>query len=231
MNRTQKHSVRPADSSGPRTDLPSIACGTGRARRIRMSRSSRLRGGRTLLEAIIAALLSLFVGTALLMLVQSTITARSTVLDENAAMRDTRRTLDTLENNLRNAQMNGGQAFSAASSNSVTCYTAMTGAATARYWLDTTVTPNAFKQTVGGVTTTLLTDVQSIQFTYYVGSSANFTGTSAQWSTTTNANAPTNAELPNIGAIGITASVTNGGVSRTLTTLVRLRNSPSKPHI
>jgi hypothetical protein len=190
------------------------------------------RRGRTLIEALIASLLSLFIGSALLMLVQSTMTARVSVLDGGAASRDLRTSLDTLENNLRNAQMvSGTGAFSAASASSITCYTNTTGTTTARYWLDTSTTPYSFKQTVGGTTTVLLTDVQSITFTYYVSSSSNYTSPSNQWSTTTSASTPTSSEISNIGAIGITVSVTSGGVSRTLTTVVRLRNSPSKPHI
>jgi len=193
---------------------------------------ARRRRGRTLVEALIASLLSLFIGSALLMLIQSTMTARVSILDGGAAGRDLRTVLDTLENNLRNAQMvSGTGAFSSATANSVTCYTDTTGTATARYWLDTSSSPYSFKQTVGGTTTVLLTDVQSITFTYYTSSSSNYTSPSSQWSTTANANAPTTTEISNIGAIGITVSVTSGGVSRTLTTFVRLRNSPSKPHI
>lgn len=166
------------------------------------------------------------------MLIQSTMTARVTVLDGGATSRDVRTTLDTLENNLRNAQMVPATGvFSAATASSITCYTNTAGTATARYWLDTSTTPYSFKKTVGVTTSVLLTDVQSITFTYYKSSSTNYTSPSNQWSTTTSASAPTVAEIPNIGAIGITVSVTSGGVSRTLTTFVRLRNSPAKPHI
>ena len=197
----------------------------------RRRRTARLRSGRTLIEALIAALLSLFVGSALLMLIQSTMTARTTVLDGNAAMRDTRDCLDALENGIRNAQMVGTSGvFSAATGSSITCYTNQAGTTTTRYWLDTTTTPYAFKQTVAGVTTVLLTDVQSITFTYYVNSSTNYTS-AGPWNTSASASAPTAAEIPNIGAVSISVSITNGGVSRTLTTLVRLRNSPAKPHI
>ena len=192
---------------------------------------SRVRSGGTLIEALVAALLSLFIGSALLMLIQSTMTARTTVQDGSASMRDTRDCLDALENNIRNAQMAGASGvFSTATINSITCYTNTAGTTTARYWLDTTTTPYSFKQTVAGVTTVLLTDVTSITFTYYVNNTTNYTSSSA-WSTSTNANAPTVAEIPNLGAVAISVSVTSGGVSRTLTTLVRLRNSPNKPHI
>jgi hypothetical protein len=197
-------------------------------------RSRRWQSGRTLLEALIAAILALFIGSALLTLMLSTMTARGTILDENAAMRDTRDTLDTLADNLRNAQVSGTGVLSAAAPNSITCYTA-TG--TAQYWLDTNTTPYSFKQTIAGVSTVLLTDVQSVQFTYYLDTSANFTSPTAQWGTSASPGAPTAAEIPNIGAIGITVTVssTTGsttGVSRTLTTMVRLRNSPpAKPHI
>ena len=202
------------------------ADGSGRRRFLRLRRAA------TLIEALIAALLSLFVGTALLMLIQSTMTAKSSVTNEGATMRDVRRSLDTLANNLRNAQMvSGTGVFSAASANSITCYTNTAGTATARYWLDPSTTPPGFKQNVGGVTTVLLTDVQSIQFTYYLDSGTNYTSPGASWSTTSNPNAPTAGEIPNIGAVGITVTVNSGGISRTLTTIIRLRNSPSKPHI
>jgi hypothetical protein len=192
----------------------------------------RSRRGRTLIEALIAALLSLFIGSALLMLIQSTMTARSSVMGENAAMRDTRRTLDTIENGLRNAQMVAGTGvLSAATGTSVTCYTNMAGTTTTRYWLDTTVSPAALKQTVSGTTTVLLTDVQSLTLTYYVDNSANYTSPSASWVTTANANAPTAAEILTLGGVKINVSSTSNGVTRTLTTFVRLRNSPSKPHI
>src|SRR5438105_3125181 len=78
--------------------------GTG-ARRGCRPRAARLRSGRTLVETLVAALLSLFIGSALLMLVQSTMTARTSVQDGNSAMRDTRDCLDALQNNIRNAQM------------------------------------------------------------------------------------------------------------------------------
>jgi len=204
----------------------------------RLYRGSRpWQSGRTLLEALIAALLALLIGSALLVLMQSTITARGTILDENTSMRDARTTLDTLADNLRNAQMVGVLGvFSAASSNSITCYTNMAGTTTSRYWLDTTTTPYSFKQTVAGVTTVLLTDVQSVQFTYYVDPSPTAYTSPTLFATSANPNAPTAAEIPNIGAIGITvtvSSVTGGstGVQRTVTTMVRLRNSPAKTHI
>ncbi|HLJ54552.1 MAG TPA: hypothetical protein VKT77_05885 [Chthonomonadaceae bacterium] len=204
------------------------ANGSARSR----SRAARRRGGRTLVEMLMATLISLFLGTALLMLIQSTMTARTSVTDGNAATRDVRQCMNTIGNNIRNAQMystNG--VFSTASTSSVTCYTNTTGTTTARYWLDSTVTPKAFKQTVGGVTTTLLTDVTSVSFTYYVDpSSTNFTSPST-WSTTADSHNPTAAEIPTIGAVGITVTVTNGTVTRSLTSLVRLRNSPTRTHI
>lgn len=204
--------------------------GTG-AKLARSRRAGRLRSGRTLVETLIAALLSLFVGSALLMLVQSTMTARTSVQDGNASMRDLRDCLDVLQNNLRNAQMlSGTGVFSTATSSSITCYTNMTGTTTTRYWLDTTTTPYTFKQTVGGVTTTLLSDVQSITFTYYVDTSTNYTSATA-FTTTANPNAPSAAEMPNLAAVDITVSVTSGGVTRSLTTRVRLRNSPEKTHV
>jgi len=194
-------------------------------------RTASLRRGATLVETLIASLLSLFVGSALLMLIQSTMVARTTVLDGNASMRDTRDCLDALANNIRNAQFYGSTGvFSAATANSVTMYTKSDGTTSARYWLDTTTTPYSFKSTIGGTTTVLLTDVRSVTFTYYLNASTNFTSATT-WSAAASPSAPTAAEIPNIGSVTMTVTITNGGVSRTLTTRIRLRNSPAKPHI
>lgn len=197
-----------------------------------LSRTCRMRRAGTLVEMLVAMLLSLFVGTTLLMLVQSTMSARTSVQDGNGAIRDTRDALDAVENALRNAQMVTGQGvLSAASSNSITCYTNTAGTTTTRYWLDTSVTPNVFKKTVAGVTTSVLSDVTALTFTYYVSSGTNFTSVSSLWTTTTSATSPTATERANLGAVAITVTVTSGGVSRTLTTFVRLRNSPTKTHV
>ena len=67
------------------------------------SRCSRGKRGTTLIETLIASLLSLVVGGALMMMVSTTYTSRSTVMGENAAFRDTRLCLDTLSNGLINA--------------------------------------------------------------------------------------------------------------------------------
>ena len=198
----------------------------------------RKRGGRrrgiSLLETLISALAALLIGAAILMLFQATIVSSQTSTGQTAAYADARRALNVLSDRIRNAQMvSGTGAFSAASTSSITCYTDSTGANTAQYWLDTSTTPGSLKQTIkigasSAVTTILHNNVQSLTFTYYVGNGSNFT--SSTWAKTANPNAPTAAELPTLGAIQLDVNSNDSGRTRPIQTLIRLRNSPNKPH-
>ncbi len=200
-----------------------------------MSRRNR-RHGAALIDILVAGLIMLFAGSALVMLVQSTLTSRDAIAGQNAAYATAQKSLDTLMDNLRAAQTKQIQtspavyaALSAGSSSSVTCYTDSAGS-TLRLWLDTSVSPAQLKETrtIGGVATTapVLSGVQSLQFTYYKVAGSAYTAPAASWTTTSNPNAPTAAELPAIGAIRIAVTVNLNGFSRALTSFVRLRNSP-----
>ncbi|HEV2473095.1 MAG TPA: hypothetical protein VGS41_10540, partial [Chthonomonadales bacterium] len=63
---------------------------------------------------------------------------------------------------------------------------------------------------------------------YYVPPSGYYIASIANWNTTASPTAPTSSELPTIGAIQIFATTGSSGYSRTITTFVRLRNSPYK---
>ncbi|HLV78834.1 MAG TPA: hypothetical protein VKT32_01095, partial [Chthonomonadaceae bacterium] len=80
-------------------------------------------------------------------------------------------------------------------------------------------------------TTTLLSGVTALQFTYYTDSGAGYSAPSSSWATTTNPNAPTSSEMPNVGAILISATVNINGYSRQMTSFVRLRNNPYKTKV
>ena len=183
-----------------------------------------------LLELLIAGLVALLIGAATLSLMQANYSSRAVVQGENVTYVQARHVLDILCDSIRNAQSVQIQAspvinsaLSAGTASSVTCYTG-SGSAVTRYWLDTTVTPPALKKTSGGVTTVMVSGCTALTLTYYtVG---QFTAGSASWSTTANPQNPTSAELPKIGAIGISASLTINGYTRPLACFVRLRNSP-----
>jgi type II secretory pathway component PulJ len=200
-----------------------------------MNRRSRRRGA-TLIEALVACLITGIIGSALVVLVQSTLASRFSLAGQNATYATVQKSLNILMDNLRTAQTIQIQtspalyaALSAASSSSVTCYTDSAGD-TLRLWLDTSTSPATLKETrtVSGVATTtqVLLGVQSLQFTYYVVAGSAYTAPSASWTTTASSHAPTSAELPTIGAINIAVTVTLNGYTRQLSGFVRLRNSP-----
>lgn len=198
-------------------------------------RRNRRRRGILVIELLIAGFLALLVGSATLMLVQSTYNSRSVLSGQNLTYAGSRQVMDTLADKLRNAQQYqvGGsyRVLSAASGSDITICSDTSGGTT-RFWQDTTVSPAALKMTVtsGGTatTSTLLSGVTSLQFTYYMSSGANYATPSGNWTTTANPNAPTDGEKPAVGAIYVTATVGIGGYSRSIASFVRLRNSPYK---
>ena len=191
------------------------------------------RRGALLIDILIALVLSLIVGAALATLINITYYVSRTLTGQNSADTRARNQVDTLADQLRNAQsMTSGsvkKVFSAAAASDLTCYLNSTGD-TQRFWLDTTTTPPTFKrsQTLSGVktTTVLLSSVSALQFTYYQQAQANYTAASSAWSATASPHAPTAAELPNIGAVSISVTVTTNSYTNQISTFVRLRNSP-----
>lgn len=203
-----------------------------------MNRGNRRRGT-TLMETLIAGLLSVVVGGTLVTLVQSTLISRTTIAGENTAYAGARKCMDAMLDNLRSAQTYQIQtspavysALQAATASSITCYTSNTGD-TIQFWLDTSTNPATLKQTrttsagSGATTVTpLLTGVQSVQFTYYTVSGGTYNAAAASWTPTANPSAPTASERPNIGAVSVTITVTINGFTRQLSSFVRMRNSP-----
>jgi type II secretory pathway pseudopilin PulG len=195
---------------------------------------SRRRCGATLMELVVSSLLMIILGIALATLLSTSYNSKDVVVGQNNAYAQARNVVDTLADHIRNAQRytTNNQVMSAAAAADITIYSDNTGGNTVEYKLDTTTSPKSLKMiTVSGgttTTTTLLSGMQSLQFTYYVGSGSAFYNASGSWTTTTSPNAPTAAELPNVGAIQITANVSVGGYNREISSFVRLRNSPYK---
>ena len=188
------------------------------------------RRGAALIEMLIAGLISLLMGAAILSFTLADYTGRNVVQGQNNANASARHALDMLCDSLRNAQPVQIQsspvvnaALQTASATSVTVYNTTIGG-TARYWLDTTTTPPALKKTSGSATTVLLSGVTALTLTYYT--SGQYTAGSAAWQTTTVPNSPTSAELPKIGAVGVSVTISINGYYRQMSSFVRLRNSP-----
>ena len=201
--------------------------------RPRKGRRSRSSAGSLLIELLVGSIIALFIGAAIAIEIQTSYDSQAVITGENMTYAGARQVIDTLANRLRNAQQyqSGStyQVLSAATASDITLYSDAAGD-TVRYWLDTTVTPNALRMTTttGGTatTTTLIPNVSSLTFTYYKSSASTYNGASSNFVTTTNANAPTSAEMPQLSAIDIAATMNINGYTFTLDTLVRLRNSP-----
>lgn len=238
MNRGYRriHSIRAGICAQPATRQEQRRGATPDAQR---PTPPRLRRGTTLMETLIASLLSVVVGGTLVVLVQSTLISRTAIAGENTAYAGARKCMDAILDNVRSAQPYQIQAspavysaIKAASASSITCYTSNTGD-TVKFWLDTTTSPATLKQTrftsIGSgasTTTPILTGVQSLQFTYYTVSGGAYTSAASSWTKTANPNAPTDGERPIIGAVGVTITVTINGFTRQLSSFVRMRNSP-----
>ncbi len=178
--------------------------------------------GIALMDLIIGLAISLLVGAAGLQLIVATYNARTDVSGQNFVNALCRVQIDTIADTLRDAQIGPSLcAFSAASKSDVTVYTDSSGDSV-RLYLNTTVSPYQLMRVrttagVAGTAAAIGTGVISLQFTYYPAGS---------WSTTLSPNYPSTSELPTIGAVGITVQMTVNGFTSSLTSLVRMRNSP-----
>jgi type II secretory pathway component PulJ len=196
-------------------------------------RKGRQHRGSLLLEMCIAVGLMALVGAGLASLLRNTYRMSEFTLNQNSSSAEARTQMDMLADQLRNAQSYTSgtvkKVFASASNSDMTIYLNSTGD-TARYWLDTSVSPAAFKQskTVSGVTTTttLLTGMSSLQFTYYQQASSSYTAASSGWTTTLDSHNPTSLELPKIGTVVVSITVTQSGCSNQFNSRIRLRNSP-----
>jgi|GEM_PF-5557183 len=188
------------------------------------------RRGWTAIEAIVGLLCTAVLLTALYSLLGALNVVQTVTADMTASTRDARNALDTMADHLRTSQLctaSGGSLVTNASigsgaTNDVTYYSDSSGT-TVRYFLSGT----NLQRTAGGTTTTALTNVTSLSYTYYTSSTYNSTSLTA----TANSHAPTAAELPQLAAIGITASTTTDGRTVQYSSIVRLRNSPKRGNL
>jgi len=187
--------------------------------------------GSMLIDLLVSVFISLLAGAGLVTLYMTTTKMQTTYLGQTDVDAQARQALNVLSDSVMDAYSYQTvaspaqfSAVQAASTNSITCYTNSSGAYT-KYWFDS-ANKQLKKTTSTNVTTIMVRNVTALTFTYYK-TSGNYNDTSANWVTTTNPNAPTNAELCFIGAVKIVETVTVNGLTRQFSTLARLRNSPS----
>jgi hypothetical protein len=141
-----------------------------------------------------------------------------------------RSAVDTMADHVRNATVatSTGAVLSAATASSFTYYTSAAGA-TVQYALSG---GNLVRTPSGGSAVTVAYGITSLTITYYLAAASTAGSTYAYetgpLSTMTTTTAPTTAQLPSVAAMTIVASSTLKGVPTTMTTTVRLRNSPVK---
>jgi hypothetical protein len=177
---------------------------------------------------LVGLLASFLVGAVLMSAMQSTVTARETVNEQNESQTNVRQPIDLMADHLRNAQLTTAtpeKAVSAASATSVTYYTDSAGSQVTYF-----LSGSNLMRTEGDATmspSTVLTGVTSLQFTYYKIATYNAAG----FAPCSSPSAPTTAELPRLSAVQIDATVAQDGFTATYSTLVRLRNSPKKTRL
>lgn len=182
------------------------------------------RRGWTAIETVVGLLVTGVILVGLYSLMGAIGVVQTVTYSMTASTRDARQALDTMADHLRTAQLStsANAAISSGATSDVTYYSD-TGGSTVRYRLSGT----NLLRTVGGTDTTALANVTSLSFTYYTTSTYN----SSSLTATTNSHAPTAAELPQLAAIGITASTTTDGRTVQYSSIVRLRNSPTRGNL
>jgi len=188
------------------------------------------RRGFTLLQALLSIM---FTGFVLAIVYQNLVTlwvGMSTAANMAQSEANNRSAVDTMADHVRNATVatSTGAVLSAATSNSFTYYTSAAGA-TVQYSLSG---GNLVRTPSGGSAVTVAYGITTLTITYYLAG-ASTTGSTFAYetgplSTMTTTTAPTSPQLPSVAAMTSVASSTMKGVPTTMTTTVRLRNSPVK---
>jgi type II secretory pathway pseudopilin PulG len=209
-----------------------------------MRKTCRRRGA-LIIELLVALIIGTIAAMMVISAIQMTFKSRDDILDQNTLYSMARTALDIPAERMRNAQANPGDFFSVfptdngttVGASDLTIYTNSAGD-TMRYWLDTNANPNALKQTatVGGTatTTTILSGVTALTFTYYVPGAGFYTPSVGNWATTADPNVATSGaggERRTVGAVGISCAVSFDGYTRPMSTFIRLRNSPRKTEL
>ena len=184
----------------------------------------RMRGA-IMVDMLMGLLVSFLVGAVIMSAMQSSVTARDVVNEQNESQTNARQPLDIMADHLRNAQLASTapeQVIGAGSATSVTYYVD-----SARTAVTYSLSGTTLQRVDNATTTTVLTGVSSLRFTYYKIATYNAAGFVA----CTSPSAPSALELARLAAIQIDATVTQDGYTSSYSTIVRLRNSPKKTRL
>lgn len=181
--------------------------------------------GYTLLQTLLALFIGGLVSAIVFQELTVLLVGQQANSDLGMSTSQTRSALDTFADHARNAaacSTSGAGTLDSvvdvATSSSFTYY-ADSACTKVRYFL----TNGTLSRTDNNVTTIVVRNVSSLTFTYYKATTYN-----AAWTTCTNPNAPTAAELPYVCGVYIDVTTTSNNVSSRFTTTVRLRNAPKK---
>lgn len=194
----------------------------------------------TFIELLVSLVISLVVAGGLFMVFLTTHDSRDFTVGMGNAETQARTPIDIMCDHLRNAQQfkaGGGTGvgdytvISAGTATSVTYYASNSSTDVVTYAKSGT---NLVRTDTTG-TTTVMPNVQSLEFRYFktplVGGNPSGGYNNGSFVATTNANSPTNAELPFLTVIEVRATVQVDGFAREMISYVRLRNSPRKVRV
>ena len=200
----------------------------------RQSSNTSNKRGMILIETLCALLVGLLTGAALLALMQITMSVRTTTMGPDGADAEAREQMDLLSNRLRNAQsMTVGavkQVLTAAAAR-ISPFTPIPAAILFDSGFQTLADVSAaVRRDYGGLRRIHNNCPRERSFSaavYLLSAGVRYLQRHPPAGPPpANANAPVTAELPKIGALNINITVTVGGYSRQIYSLVRLRNSP-----
>ena len=198
---------------------------------------SAKRAGVTLVELLVSLLMTIVIAGALFAMFTNTYASRDFAVGQGTAETNARTPLDNLADHLRDAQqyhsvepptaVSQSSVIANGTATSVTYYKSNSSTDTVRLWLNGT----DLDRTADGSTTTILSNVQSLEFQYFKTPSTIGNYNNSSVVATTDIHAPSAAELPLLSQISIRANVNVDGFQRELASVVRLRNSPYKLHL
>jgi len=181
------------------------------------------RRGLTVVELLIGLIIGALALGATFKYFTSIMLTNDNVAGQGVAYQQARLAIDTMCDHLRNAQLNSNGSYVV---NSVLHEAAPT---TFTYYTDSSgsrvtyaLSSGALQRAVSGDSPTILSNVSSLNLTYYRMVTYNGNVTSIAGTTATT------AELPQIGLVKIQVGVTIGGYTANYESFVRLRNSPRK---
>jgi len=192
------------------------------------------RSGFTLIELVVALLVSTFVMSALLTTMVDTARNDRAVQGMSDAEKGAREQLDTLVDHVRNAQQfkldsdvsQPYRVIAAGAGDSLTYYTDMAGGSVRYYLANRELRRDA--TLIGEGETVVFTDVDSLEFAYYKVDSLDYYSGVVLCD---DPHAPTASEIPDLARVDISVTTSVDGQPRNLFSQIRLRNSPRKERL